>query len=256
MKDYGLLGKVTIVTGAGRGIGLATAKAFAAEGAKVILADVDDANGASAMAEIKAAGGEARFVRCDVSDAASVDALMIATLSAYGRLDCAVNNAAIDIERALLADVDDALAERVQAINFLGAFLCMKRQVKQMLAQGGGGTIVNLASISAQRPHITGSFYSGTKAGVIAMSKGAAVTYAPQGIRINLVAPGGIDTPMMSESLTVLGLPPESLIPDISLSGRLGRPEEIAEAVLWLSSDLASFTFGHVLAVDGGYLSR
>jgi glucose 1-dehydrogenase len=132
----------------------------------------------------------------------------------------------------------------------------MQSEIKQMLAQGSGGTIVNISSVSATRPHITGSVYSGTKAGIEAMSKGAAVTYAPLGIRINMVAPGAIDTPMLKENLAAAGLDPQQVLAGYSLIQRFGRPQEIAEAVLWLSSSLASFTFGHVLAVDGGYLSR
>lgn len=256
MKDYGLTGKVALVTGAGRGMGRAIAEAFAAEGAKVIVAEISKGSGQAVADAIVNRGGEARFVHCDVSKAASVDALMTATLEAYGRLDCACNNAAIDNEGSLFAEVDDAAAEAVFDVNLKGVFLCMKRQISQMLAQGNGGSIVNLTSISAQRPHLTGSVYSGTKAGVVAMTKGAAVTYAPQGIRINMVAPGAIDTPMMDENLIRFNISRKEMIAALSLNGRLGRTDEIAEAVLWLSSGLATFCFGHVLAVDGGYLSR
>jgi NAD(P)-dependent dehydrogenase (short-subunit alcohol dehydrogenase family) len=256
MKDYGLDGKVALVTGAGRGMGAAIAKGFAAEGAKVIVAEVNEQSGRAVVEAIRAAGGEARFVHTDVSNPASVHALLAATLTAYGRLDCACNNAAIDRESALFADVEDSMADQIIALNFRGVYSCMKGQIKQMVAQGGGGTIVNISSVSATRPHITGSVYSGTKAGVEAMTQGAAVTYAPSGIRINMVAPGAIDTPMLKQSLADAKLEPESVLTGYSLINRFGRPQEIAEAVLWLSSSLASFTFGHVLAVDGGYLSR
>lgn len=256
MKDYGLQGKVALVTGAGRGMGRAIAEGFASEGAKVVVAEIDPVSGEIVAEGIRQAGGDALFVRCDVAEAASIDNLMSETLAAFGRLDCACNNAAIDQEGGLFADVDDAMVDRLFEINFRGVFLGMKQQIKQMLAQGGGGTIVNIASISAQRPHLTGSVYSGTKAGVVAMTKGAAMTYGGRGVRINLVAPGAIDTPMMTENLARFGLEADEMAKALSINGRLGRPEEIAEAVLWLSSDLSSFTFGHVLAVDGGYLSR
>jgi glucose 1-dehydrogenase len=256
MKDYGLAGKVALVTGAGRGMGEAIARGFAAEGAKVIVAEINQSTGRAVVESIRAAGGEARFVHTDVSSNASIQAMMAATLASYGKLDCACNNAAIDQEAGLLADVDDTMAERLIALNFRGVYACMKSQIRQMLAQGSGGTIVNISSVSAARPHITGSVYSGTKAGVESMSKGAAVTYAPMGIRINLVAPGAIDTPMLKESLAEAQLDPQQVLAGYSLIKRFGRPQEIAEAVLWLSSSLASYTFGHVLAVDGGYLSR
>lgn len=256
MKDYGLAGKIALVTGAGRGMGQAIAEGFAAEGARVVIAEIDEATGRAVQDAIRASGGDAHFVRCDISDATSVDNLLAETLGVYGRLDCACNNAAIDQEFALLADVEDDMADRVTAINFRGTFLCMKRQIRQMLSQGDGGTIVNFTSVSALRPHITGSVYSGTKAGVIAMTKGAAVTYAPQGIRINMVAPGAIDTPMLQTAMATVGISEADMAAGYSLIGRTGRTAEIAEAVLWLSSILSSYTMGHVLAVDGGYLSR
>jgi NAD(P)-dependent dehydrogenase (short-subunit alcohol dehydrogenase family) len=256
MKDYGLNGKVALVTGAGRGMGEAIARSFAAEGAKVIVAEVNERTGREVTDSIRAAGGEARFVPADVSKTASIQSLMAATLDAYGRLDCACNNAAVDEEAGPFADTDEPLADRLIALNFRGVYACMRAEIKQMLAQKSGGTIVNISSVSAARPHITGSVYSGTKAGVEAMSKGAAVTYAPMGIRINMVAPGAIDTPMLKENLAAAGLSPKQVMAGYSLLERFGRPQEIAEAVLWLSSSLASFTFGHVLAVDGGYLSR
>jgi NAD(P)-dependent dehydrogenase (short-subunit alcohol dehydrogenase family) len=256
MKDYGLAGKVAVVTGAGRGMGEAIARAFAAEGAKVIVAEIDTGTGRAVADSIRSVGGEARFVHADVSNGPSIEALMKTTLEVYGKVDCACNNAAIDQESGLFADVTDTMADRLIALNFRGVYACMKSQIKQMLAQGTGGTIVNISSVSAARPHITGSVYSGTKAGVEAMTKGAAVTYAPMGIRINMVAPGAIDTPMLKESLADAKLDPKQVLAGYSLIQRFGRPEEIAEAVLWLSSGLASYTFGHVLAVDGGYLSR
>jgi glucose 1-dehydrogenase len=256
MKDYGLDGKVALVTGAGRGMGEAIAKGFAAEGAKVIVAEINERTGGAVADAIRAAGGEARFVKTDVSDTASVRAMMAATLESYGRIDCACNNAAIDQEAGLFADVEESMADRLIALNFRGVYACMRSQIKQLLAQGSGGTIVNISSVSATRPHITGSVYSGTKAGIEAMSKGAAVTYAPMGIRINMVAPGAIDTPMLKESLAEARIDPKQVLAGYSLIERFGRVEEIAEAVLWLSSKLASYTFGHVLAVDGGYLSR
>lgn len=256
MKDYGLGGKVALVTGAGRGMGRAIALAFAREGARVVAAEIDPASGEETARMIMEAGGEARFVRCDVADPASLDTLVADTLAAYGRLDCACNNAAIDREAALLADVDDAMFERTIAINFAGVFGGMKRQIRQMLQQEEGGTIVNIVSINASRPQPTGAVYSGTKAAVVAMSKAAAVAYAPQGVRINMVAPGAIDTPMLRENMATHGLDPARVAPVMSVNGRFGAVDEIAEAVLWLSSGLSTYCFGHVLAVDGGYLSR
>lgn len=256
MKDYGLAGKVALVTGAGRGMGQAISLAFAREGAKVVAAEIDRDSGEATARAIIEAGGQARFVHCDVADPASLDALMADALAVYGRIDCACNNAAIDQEAALLADVDDAMFDRTVAINFAGVFGGMKRQVRQMLAQGDGGTIVNMVSINAARPQPTGAVYSGTKAAVVAMSKAAAVAYASQGVRINMVAPGAIDTPMLRENMDTHALDPARVAPTMSVNGRFGQVEEIAEAVLWLSSGLSTYCFGHVLAVDGGYLSR
>jgi NAD(P)-dependent dehydrogenase (short-subunit alcohol dehydrogenase family) len=248
-------GKVALVTGAAGGMGRATAQAFAAAGAQVVAADIAAEGGEQTVEEIKRNGGEAVFVRTDVSSARDVEAVVRAAVRNYGGLDCACNAAAIETETTLLADCDEATFDRLVAVNLKSIFLCLKYEIRAMLDRGGGA-IVNIASTNSFRPRPKQSVYTATKHGVAGMTKTAAIEYASAGIRINAVAPGAIDTPMLRGAMAARGSAEADVLARLSLIGRFGQPEEIASAVLWLCSDQASYTMGHVLAVDGGYLAR
>ena len=251
-------GKSGIVTGGGSGMGRAMAIAFAAEGAKLIVTDVNAAGGEETVAAIRAAGGEAQFLRSDAADAAQVEAMVAAAVKHHDRLDFAVNNAAVEVSTGALADCADDAFDRLVAVNFKGVFLCMKHEIRQMLKQGGGA-IVNIASMNAFRPQPTQAVYTATKHAVLGLTRNAAIEYAAAGIRINCICPGAIDTPMLQRAMARFeeaGVPSEQLVSQLSLINRPGQPEEIAKAALWLCSDQASFTYGHALAVDGGYLAR
>jgi len=249
-------GKVAIVTGAGKGMGAATATVFAGYGAQVIVSDIDAQAGEETVAAIAASGGQARFVRCDVGDEDQVRYLVSATEAAFGRLDCAVNNAAIIPDALPIAEADMEAWDRVIRIDLRGVMLCMKYQIRQFLAQGSGGAIVNVGSVSSMRPQARTSAYVAAKHGVIGLIKTGSLEYAGQGIRVNAVLPGAIETPMLKASLERNGRDPAEAAGAFSLFGRLGKPEEVAEASAWLCSDAASYVTGHSLAVEAGYLTR
>lgn len=249
-------GKVAIVTGAGMGMGAATARVFAGYGARVIVSDINAEAGEETVAAIVAAGGEARFILCDVGDEAQVRDLVAGTVSAFGRLDCAVNNAAVTPDTLPIADADMDVWDRVIRIDLRAVMLCMKYQIRQMLAQGGGGAIVNVGSVSSVRPQPGNSAYVAAKHGVIGLTKTGSLEYAPQGIRVNAVLPGAIDTPMLRGALDASGHTEADFAPALSLLGRFGKPEEVAEASAWLCSDASSYVTGHSLAVEAGYLTR
>jgi glucose 1-dehydrogenase len=250
-----LTGKVALVTGAASGMGRATAAAFGSAGASVVAADIADEGGKETVEAIRGAGGEARFVRTDVSQARDVEAAVNAAVTSYGGLDCAVNAAAIETETTLLADCEESTFDRLVAVNLKSVFLCLKYEIRAML-QRGGGAIVNIASTNSFRPLPKQAVYTATKHGVVGLTKTAAIEYAGAGIRVNAVAPGAIETPMLRTAIAARGSDEAEVINRLSLLGRFGEPGEIANAVLWLCSDRASYTVGHVLAVDGGYLAR
>lgn len=251
---YDFAGRTAIVTGAAGGIGRATALAYAAAGANVVVADVQRDGGEETAALAERIGSRAMFVPCDVSSSVDVDSLMTAATGAFGRIDFACNNAGVELEDAALCEVDEAIARRVIDVNFTGLFLCMQREIRQFLAQGSGGAIVNMASMNAFRPRPLSAVYDGTKAAILALTRSAALSYAAQKIRINAVCPGVTDTPMLDGKMAANGLDKAMLHPFASLEKRLGTAEEVAAAVLWLSSDASSFVAGHALAVEGGYL--
>jgi NAD(P)-dependent dehydrogenase (short-subunit alcohol dehydrogenase family) len=247
-------GKIALVTGGSSGIGRASALAFAREGAKVVVADVTAEGGQETVRLIKEAGGEARFLKVDVARAAEVETLITQTVAAYGRLDCAYNNAGIEGAFVSTTEYPEADWDRVLAINLKGVWLCMKYEIAQMLQQGGGA-IVNTAS-GAGLVGVAGlSAYVASKHGVVGLTKTAALEYAKAGIRVNAVCPGVIQTPMVARLTSQRPEMAEALVAAEPM-GRTGKPEEIAEAVVWLCSQAASFVTGHAMSVDGGYVAQ
>jgi NAD(P)-dependent dehydrogenase (short-subunit alcohol dehydrogenase family) len=245
-------GKVAFVTGAASGIGRAAALAFAAEGAGVVAADVSEQGNQETVRLIEAQGGRALAVRCDVSRAEDVKAALAQTAQAFGRLDFAFNNAGIEPRKpAPTADYDEEEWNRIFDINLRGMFLCMKHEIPLILQHGGGGAIVNTSS-GAGVIGIKGSpAYTAAKHGVIGLTKAAALDYAAQNIRINAVCPGYIDTPMMGRFTGGTAEGRAKVIAEEPI-GRMGSPEEVAAAVVFLCSDAAGFMIGHAMVIDGG----
>ncbi|GIX49235.1 MAG: short chain dehydrogenase [Candidatus Tectimicrobiota bacterium] len=250
-----LAGKVVLVTGAASGIGRATALACAREGARVVVADTAAAGGEETVARIRQAGGEARFVRADVTRAAEVEALVAEAVAAYGRLDCAHNNAGIEGPLAPTAEYPEEAWDRVLAVNLKGVWLCMKYEIAQMLRQGGGA-IVNTASLAGLVGARRLAAYVASKHGVVGLTRAAALEYAKAGIRVNAVCPGIIRTAMVQRMFLERNPQAEERLAASEPMGRLGTPEEVAEAVVWLCSDAASFVTGHALSVDGGLAAQ
>lgn len=248
---WNLEGKVALVTGGSSGIGRASALAFGHSGAKVIVSDLVVDEGEKTVQTIIGAGGEAIFVKGDVSNPAEVENLVERTVEAYGRLDCAFNNAGVAQSiKAQTADYTEEDWDRVISINLKGVWLCMKYEIRQMLKQGAG-SIVNCSSVAGLRGFPARPAYAASKHGVIGLTKTAAVEYASAGIRINAVCPGWIRTPMVEATLA-FDPELESQIASAQPIGRIGAPKEVAEVVVWLCSDWASFVIGHCLIVDGG----
>ena len=244
-----LEGKISLVTGAGSGIGRATALAFAKQGAKVVIADVQSEHGGETLQMMEKDGGEGVFVKADVSVAEEVEALIGTVVDTYGRLDCAFNNAGIGGGMVPTAECTEANWDRVIDVNLKGVWLCMKYEIRQMAKQGSG-VIVNTAAAGGLAGFERLPAYVASKHGVVGLTKTAALEYATAGIRINAVCPGIIRTAnleRMSEA--------EARMTPLEPIGRIGEPEEIAGAVVWLCSDAASFVTGHPLVVDGGMLA-
>ncbi|SDR73488.1 NAD(P)-dependent dehydrogenase, short-chain alcohol dehydrogenase family [Halopseudomonas litoralis] len=243
-------GKVVLITGAAAGIGKATAEAFAVQGARMVLADIDAANGEAVAANIRANDGDAVFYPCNVVDAAQVKALTAMIDREYGRLDCAFNNAGVEFEQDKLADADETVFDRIMDVNVKGVWQCMRFEIPLML-KNGGGAIVNTGSIAALGAAPKMSAYAASKHAVLGLTRSAAVEYARKGIRINAVCPAVIDTDMFRRAVEIEPRKAESAA-RLHPVGRVGRAEEVAAAVLYLCSESAGFTTGIALPVDGG----
>jgi len=248
-----LEGKVAIITGAAMGLGASTANIFAKAGAKVVIADFNQEEGLKQAEKINKAGGDAFFVKVDVANEKEVEAMVSETVKKYGRLDIAVNNAARTPDDKPLADLDVEQFDGVIAVDLKGVALCMKHELKQFIAQGDGGSIINISSISGIRPQPSNPAYVAAKHGVIGLTKNGALDYAKDNIRINAIAPGAIDTPMLRAALKQFNFEPKAYAKQISMLGRFANADEISHASLWLASDLSSYVTGTIIPVDGGY---
>jgi NAD(P)-dependent dehydrogenase (short-subunit alcohol dehydrogenase family) len=249
-----LQGKVALVTGGGSGIGRATSIRLAREGAKVMIADYVPAGAEQTVKMIKEAGGEASCTAADVAVTSEVEAMIKKTLDTYGRLDCAYNNAGIEGAMGDTVACTEENFDRVVAIDLKAVWLCMKYEIPQMLKQGGG-SIVNTASIAGLVGFNGIPAYVAAKHGVVGLTRTAALEYAQKNIRVNCVCPGVIRTPMVERAIDKGGFTEADVIAGEPV-GRLGKPEEIAEGVLWLLSDASSFVTGHPLTIDGGWIAR
>ncbi len=245
--NYGFDGKVALVTGASGGIGRATALAFAASGAAVVVSDVNAEGGEETVSLIKNGGGSAVFQHCDVADSAAVKALVVRAVTEYGRLDFAHNNAGINVLGS--DEYQDDVWDRSISINLSGVMYCMREEAEVMLAQGKGA-IVNTASINGLVGNPQQPGYTATKHGVVGLTRHGALRWAKAGVRVNAVCPGVIETPMTAP--LVANPEMRKVIDGMTPMGRMGQAEEIAAAVLWLCSDQASFVTGHPLVIDGG----
>lgn len=246
-----LAGKSTIITGGGSGIGRATALIVAREGARVIIGDVSERDGAETVRMVREQGGEAEFVRCDVARASDADALVGAAVKKFGRLDCAFNNAGIAGAQRKTADYGEEEWDQIMAVNLKGVWLCMRAEIRQFLAQKSPGAIVNTASAAGLVASHSMPAYTAAKHGVVGLTKCAAIEYARAAIRINDVCPGVVDTPLVAG---MIAQQPKlaGRLDQVEPVGRKARASEIGEAVAWLLSDAASFVTGASISVDGG----
>ena len=244
--------RVALITGGGSGIGRAAALACAEQEDRVVIADTDREGGEETRLQIESQGGEALFIRADVSQAADVEALVSQAVKQYGRLDCAFNNAGTEGESVPLAESSEEVWDRVLSVNLKGVWLCMKYELRQMLKQGSGA-IVNNASVLGLVGTPSNPAYTASKHGVVGLTKSAALAYAQSGIRVNAVCPGFVQSPLTDRKFASSPERKNAVIARHPI-GRLGTTKEIAAAVVWLFSDASSFVTGHALTVDGGYV--
>jgi NAD(P)-dependent dehydrogenase (short-subunit alcohol dehydrogenase family) len=249
-----LQGKVVLVTGGGSGIGRATSLRLAQEGAKVMIVDYVPEGAERTVQMIKEAGGEASCIAADVSVTRQVEMMVDKTVTTYERLDCAFNNAGIEGKMVDTAEYPEDVFDRIIAINLKGVWLCMKYEIPQML-KSGGGAIVNTASGAGLVGVAQLSAYNASKHGVVGLTKTAALEFAQKNIRVNCVCPGLINTPMVARMVDSGGMNEQEFLAAEPV-GRMGRPEEIGEGVVWLLSDAASFVTGHAMSIDGGFVAR
>jgi len=249
--NYSFNGKVALITGAGSGMGLASAKAFALAGASVVLADVNEEAVKTSAEQLVKDGYNCIAVCCDVSNEQQVKEMVDKTIENFGRLDAAFNNAGVNSPQTDTADLAASEYDRVMGVNLRGVWLCMKYELLQMRKQGCG-TIVNCSSLGGLVGGAGRAAYHAAKHGVLGLTKSSAIEYAPKGIRINAICPGTIDTPMVHSMIESGDLSEEECIKLMPI-GRLGREDEMADAVLWLSSQASSFVVGQAIAVDGGF---
>lgn len=251
---YNFEGQVALVTGGNSGMGFATARAFARAGAAVAVAGLGEESVGRAAEEIRSDGGKVIGIHCDVADEIQVAAVVERTVAEFGRLDAAYNNAGIQVPASDIADQSAEDYDRISAVNQRSVWACMKHELRQMRKQGSGA-IVNCSSIGGIVGRAGIAAYHGTKHGVIGLTRSVALEYAERDIRINAVCPGTIDTPMVSDMLDKGMLKMDDLLRDLPMK-RLGKAEEIADAVLWLCSSGSTFVTGHALLVDGGFTAQ
>ena len=247
-------GKVVLVTGGTSGIGRETSQLFAKRGARVVVSGRREEEGKATVDLIRGAGGEASFVKADVSRASDVQGLIESTVAAFGGLDCAFNNAGIEGKMVDTAEYPEDVFDRIIAINLKGVWLCMKYEIPQML-KDGGGAIVNTASGAGLVGVAQLSAYNASKHGVVGLTKTAALEFAQKNIRVNCVCPGLINTPMVARMVDSGGMNEHEFLAAEPV-GRMGKPEEIGEGVVWLLSAAASFVTGHSMSIDGGFVAR
>ncbi|MDP1730806.1 MAG: SDR family oxidoreductase [Devosia sp.] len=251
-------GKIALVTGAGAGIGRATALKFAEEGAKVVVSDIESDGGEETVDLVRKNGGDASFFKADVSKADEVQAMVAHTVATYGRLDCACNNAGIEGTLAPMAEQTEESFDRVVAVNLRGVFLCLRAEITAML-KTGGGAIVNLSSVAGLIGFAGLSPYVASKHAINGLTKNAALEYAKMGIRVNSICPGGIDTRMLdslAEQATGGSMAASEMMAPLHPIGRIGTGDEVSNLIVWLCSPRASFVTGAHIAIDGGYVAQ
>ncbi|KAF5541829.1 short-chain dehydrogenase reductase SDR [Fusarium mexicanum] len=250
-----LKGKVAIITGGAQGMGKATAETFLKAGAKVVICDVQQDKGEEAAQELSKLG-DIFFCKTDISSSEEVAALVKFAVDKFGRLDCAVNNAALTPDNSTLIDFDEDYWNKLMSINLTGTALCVKHQMKQFIAQGGGGAIVNIASINAFKPQPNMPAYTAAKHALLGLTKHASMEGGPHGIRVNAVAPGAIYTVMAAKALEIMGTTVDEFAPQVSYLERFGMPHEVAQGSLWLCSPASSYVTGITLPIDGGFTAK